>query len=120
MNVALIALCRPIVGIYSLPAETASLASELILLHSFFCMALWPAAFTLPNALRAGSDVRFTMTVSVFSMWMFRIVFSYILGSWLDMGVIGVWVAMFIDWVLRTAVFLFRFLRGRWKTKTVI
>lgn len=120
VNVALIALCRPIVGIYSLPAETASLASELILLHSFFCMALWPAAFTLPNALRAGSDVRFTMTVSVFSMWIFRIVFSYILGSWLDMGVIGVWVAMFIDWVFRSILFIIRFHGHRWEQKQIL
>ena len=82
--------------------------------------SVWPAAFTLPNALRAGSDVRFTMTVSVFSMWMFRIVFSYILGSWLDMGVIGVWVAMFIDWVFRSILFIIRFHGHRWEQKQIL
>ena len=44
--------------------------------------------------------------------------FSYLLVPYI--GLLGVWIAMFIDWVLRAAVFLFRFLRGRWKTKTVI
>lgn len=120
VNVLLMALCRFIVGIYSLPAETSGLACELILLHSVFCMTLWPAAFTLPNALRAASDVRFTMTVSVFSMWMFRIVFSYVLGSWLDMGVIGVWVAMFIDWAFRIILFVTRFHGHRWEQKQIL
>lgn len=117
VNVALIALCHPIVGIYKLPAETSDLAAELIFWHSFFCISMWPAAFTLPNALRAGNDVRFTMSVSVFSMWVFRIIFSYILGSWLHMGVLGVWMAMFIDWVFRTILFVMRFHGHRWEQK---
>lgn len=75
-------------------------------------------SFVLPNALRAAGDARFTMIVSMFSMWVFRVGFSYLLVPYI--GLLGVWIAMFIDWVLRAAVFLFRFLRGRWKTKTVI
>lgn len=120
LNLLVIALCRPIVGIYDLPAETAALAVQLLLWHSVFCMAIWPAAFTLPNALRAGNDVRFTMTVSVFSMWTFRIVFSYILGRWLEMGVLGVWIAMFIDWIFRMILFIWRFHGHRWEQKQVL
>lgn len=117
LNVIIILSCRGIARFYNLPGETASLAAELMLWNSVFSMLIWPTAFTLPNALRAGNDVRFTMTVSVFSMWTFRIVFSYILGSFLHMGVLGVWIAMFIDWVFRTILFVARFCGHRWEQK---
>ncbi len=76
-----------------------------------FCMivsvvSMWiPVAFTLPNTLRAANDVGFCMIVSVVSMWIFRIGLSFVLSKNLGMGVLGVWVAMTIDWVVR-AIFL--------------
>ena len=45
---------------------------------SICAVIVWPLAFALPNALRAANDVRFTMIVSLLSMWIFRIGFSYI------------------------------------------
>ena len=79
-------------------------------------------SFTLPNALRAAGDARFTMVVALLSMWICRIGMSYLLGSaWgLGMGLLGVWIAMFSDWVVRAAVFFIRFLRGKWKDHQVI
>ncbi|MDD6236172.1 MAG: MATE family efflux transporter, partial [Clostridiales bacterium] len=50
-----------------------------------------------------------------FSMWTFRIVFSYILGQWLGWGAIGVWVAMILDWIFRVICFTVRFLSGKWR-----
>src|SRR5699024_9285949 len=47
------------------------------------------------------------------SMWIFRIIFSYILGQYFGMGVFGVWVAMIIDWVARSVCFLLRFKSGK-------
>lgn len=60
------------------------------------------------------------MTVSMLSMWIFRVGFSYILGQYLHMELVGVWLAMIIDWIVRSAVFLFRYVRGRWKAIRVI
>ena len=100
---------------YDLSSDTLRLAALLILIHNGCAMLLWPAAFTLPNALRAANDVRFTMIVSVFSMWTFRILFSYIIGVHYGMGALGVWLAMVLDWIFRAAAFVFRFCRGKWK-----
>ncbi|MEW4412472.1 MATE family efflux transporter [Clostridium sp. AN503] len=98
----------PIVGIYNLSPEAAGLAGSLILVHSC-AMVVWPPAFALPNTLRAGLDARFTMVVSVFSMWAFRIGFAYLFVRVWDLGVMGVWYGMFIDWIFRAAVFVWRF-----------
>ena len=101
-------LRRPLTGIYNLSPEAWGLAQKLLLAHS--CgMALWPLAFALPNTLRAGLDAKFTMMISVFSMWMFRIGLSYVFVKGLHMSVLGIWYAMFVDWAFRLIVFVWRF-----------
>lgn len=106
---------RNIVSFYSLSGESASLTLEVFMVHAVCCAVIWPPAFALPNALRAASDVKFTMLVSLFSMWIFRIGFSYVLALYFQMGVVGIWVAMCIDWLCRAVFFVFRFLSGKWK-----
>ena len=80
---------------------------------------IWPISFSLPNVLRAASDVMYTMIIGVGSMWVFRILSGYLLGSVLGMGVFGVWVAMIIDWVVRSVCFLIRYHGGKWKHPAV-
>lgn len=101
-------LCRPMVGIYHLSPEASEMARQLILFHSC-AMSVWPIAFTLPDALRAGLDARFTMAVSVFSMWVFRIGFAYLFVKVWGFGVIGAWMGMFIDWIFRAILYGWRF-----------
>ena len=81
---------------------------------------IWPSSFTLPNALRAAGDARFTMVTSMVSMWVFRIGMSYVLGAWLGMGLFGVWTAMQIDWAVRSLVFGVRFLGHKWEKARVL
>lgn len=117
---AVILLTLPLsLKLYNLSADTIWLSTVLVLIHNGCAMVLWPASFTLPNALRASNDVRFTMVVSIVSMVIFRILFSYILGIWFQMGAIGVWIAMIIDWVCRAVCFLWRFVRGKWKLQKI-
>lgn len=106
-------LSAPVVGIYNLSPEAAEIAISMIVIHSV-AMAIWPTSFTLPNALRAASDVKFTMTVSVLSMWAFRIGFSYLLILGFHMNIMGVWIAMFVDWLFRDFCFIIRFAKGKW------
>lgn len=54
------------------------------------------------------------------SMWIFRIVCSYILVMVLDMGVLGVWIGMFVDWYARATAYHARYLSGRWKKHRMI
>ena len=106
---------NPILSLYGLSSETTRLAWILVMIHDGFAMLLWPIAFVLPNMLRACNDVRFTMVVSIFSMFAFRIGFSYVFGIRMEMGAIGVWIAMVMDWIFRASLFVWRYQSGYWK-----
>lgn len=111
---------RQLVGLYSgLSAETVSLSITLVVIHAGCGLVLWPAAFVLPNALRASNDVRFTMVVSIASMACWRVLFSWLLCVHLGWGAVGVWWAMVMDWICRVSFFLTRLLSGKWKTKYI-
>lgn len=109
-----------ILGLYHLSAETVNLSWKLVMIHNGCAILLWPLSFVLPNALRAANDVKFTMTVSIFSMWSFRILLSVALGKYLGWGAVGVWAAMVIDWVFRDICFVWRFWSGKWKKRSLI
>jgi len=117
VNTCILIALPYILKIYGLSSETTQLAAILVLIHDGIAMLLWPIAFALPNVLRACNDVKFTMVVSIFSMWTFRIGFSYILGTWLGLGAIGVWIAMILDWIFRAILFATRYLREKWQKK---
>ncbi len=114
-NSLMLTFLHQILAFYGLGQETTDLAYRLVMIHNGMAMLLWPAAFVLPNMLRACNDVRFTMVVAIFSMCAFRIGFSYILGVRMGMGAIGVWIAMVMDWIFRVALFAGRYVRGSWR-----
>ena len=102
--------------LYNVSPEAARYARQIIWMHGFFGMLIWPLSFTLPQALRAAGDTRFTMVVSTVSMWTMRVGFGVLLGRYLGFGVLGIWMAMFVDWLLRVILFLPRFRGHRWET----
>lgn len=120
LNLAEMLACRWIISCFHLSPEASSIALEILIAHSICCIFIWPMSFTLPNALRAAGDARFTMICSVISMWTCRVIMSYVLAQGLDMGVMGVWIAMFMDWVVRAVIFYFRFRGPKWTEKKII
>ena len=63
---------------------------------------------------------KFTMIVSIFSMWAFRICLCLIFAKYTDLGVLGVWLGMFADWIFRMILFVWRQVSGTWKNKQLI
>lgn len=109
-----------ITTIYNLTEETANLAVRLIWIHGIFAPVFWPLSFSLPNALRAASDVKFTMIVSMVSIWFLRVALSYFLGIYLGWGIYGVYAGMIADWFGRGGAFVYRFVKGGWQGKEYI
>ncbi len=109
-----------IISIYKISSE--AMKSSVIILRTYFIFTtiVWPVAFTLPNSLRAAGDVKYTMLISMLSMWIFRIGFSYLLCLYFNMEVYGIWIAMIIDWIMRSVCFIWRYKRRRWMKIKII
>ncbi len=117
-NALIVIFVGPLVDFYeTLAPETRELAMTLSTMHASLAIIFWPVSFVLPNALRASNDVKFTMWVGIISMLVCRIFGSWILCVQLEMGAVGVWIAMITDWVFRTSFFVPRVISGKWKSK---
>lgn len=119
-NILIFAVTPVVMLAYPLSDEIIHLVILLVFIHNLFNAAAFPASGALPNGLRAAGDVRYTMYVAIASTIVIRFVMSVILGIWLDLGVIGIAVAMCCDWLVRAVLFLRRFRSGKWKEFQVI
>lgn len=105
---------------YPLSGEVTQLVLVLVLIHNIFNAALYPFSGVLPYGLRAAGDVRYAMYVSVLSTVLCRLVLSVVFGIWLNLGVIGVALAMCCDWAVRALFTILRYKSGKWKRYRVI
>ncbi len=119
-NAAIMALLPLIMKIYNLSAATSRATTQILILHGCCAIFIWPLSFTLPNVLRAASDVKFTMIVGVCSMWLCRILCGIFIGKYLGMMAFGVWIAMIIDWIVRSVFFVRRYISGKWMRRKLI
>ncbi len=119
INVILFIFINPILNIYNLTPEGHEIAYNILILHCVTSTLFWTLSFTLPNMLRAANDARYTMFVSIFSMWVFRVGLSYVFCGYFGMGVLGIWLAMGIDWLFRDICFVRRVRSDRWITQSI-
>ncbi len=115
INLIILALVPAILWAYNLSDVTAQTARVIMYFHAASASLIWPVAFSLPATLRAAGDAKVTMVIALVTMWLFRIVFSYVLGGYFGLGVLGVWIAMVIDWVVRAICMALRYKSGKWK-----
>ncbi|CAM3422177.1 MATE family efflux transporter [Paenibacillus lupini] len=114
MTIIMIPLFYPLVGLFHPPAEIVDDILIISLINALMQVVFWSISFIMPSALRAAGDSKFTSVVSLLSMWLFRIVLGYLLAIVFDFGIIGVWVAMNLEWGVRGMIFLWRFRGKKW------
>lgn len=105
---------------YAVSSETRKLVIILVLIHNIFNTVAFPLSGPLSNGLRAAGDVKYTMIISIVSTVLVRLVFSIIFGIYLNMGVIGIAIAMCLDWTIRAVIFYLRFKSNKWKEFKII
>lgn len=120
VTIVLMFFIKDLIGLYNLGAEASQLAYDVSIVVLIFTILLWTPAFASPNFLRSAGDVKYTMVCSLFSMFTFRVIGAYVLTDHLMLGLLGVWIAMIIDWCCRSTCFLTRLKGDKWMDKKVI
>lgn len=114
MNMIVLAALPMILKIYGLSEVTTTLTSQIVWWHAIVAILIWPLGYTLPVTFRASGDAKYPMMIGIMTMFICRIVMAYLLGKYLNMGVLGTWFAMFLDWVVRSVCFIYRYFSRKW------
>lgn len=119
-NALIFAVTPVFMQFYPLSGEVITLVIWLVLIHNVFNAFLFPFSGAMSNGLRAAGDVKFAMLVSVISTVAARLVLSIVFGIWMNLGVIGIALAMCSDWAARAVCIYARYKSGKWKQHKVI
>ena len=114
------AITRPITIFGGMEPESAKLCIFMVTCITIVKPLIWDMAFIPAYGLRAAGDVKFSMTVSVLTMWLCRVTLATVLARVFHMGPMAVWIGMFTDWGIRNIIFTIRFHNRKWLQHKVI
>ena len=108
------ALVRPVTYFGGMEPESAKLCIYMVTWITIVKPVVWVMSFIPAYGFRAAGDVKFTMLVSVLSMWFCRVTLTIVLARAFGMGPMAVWIGMFTDWTVRGIIYTFRFKSRKW------
>lgn len=121
LSVAVLLPLTPLLLMLHAPeAETLPVIYPLLFIGSAFMPFVWSGANVMSNTLRAAGDATFTSVTSLVCMWAARVGLGYLLALPLGIGINGVWIAMGVEWIIKTIVFHIRFNGDRWYRNKVV
>lgn len=121
ISTVIILLLMPLImSFYNLSSRATSYVWQIIILHGIMMTLIWPYGYMLPVIFRSSGDAKFPMIVSIISMVICRILFSYILAVIFNMGMMGTWYAMFLDWIVKAIIYTYHYIKGKWMNYQVV
>lgn len=112
--VVVLALFDVLVQFYHAPQEIVSDIFICVLSITMANILIHPGGFMLPSIFRAAGNGIYCTTMSLIIMWAVRVFVGFVLGVWCHMGVMGVWIAMILDWLVRAIVYLIHYRKKSW------
>lgn len=76
----------------------------------FFALAM-----VVRNGLRGVGDTLWILWITLFSCYAVRLPLAYLFGVHLELGLVGIWIGLSAELVVRGLLFLGRFVWGRWE-----
>lgn len=108
---------KDIMGFFTDDAEVIGIGYDyLVIVSSFY--VVFGAMFVMHATLRGAGDTLIPMFITLFSLWVLRVPFSYFLS--IQMGPTGIWWGIPIAWCFGLVASFIYYKTGRWKTKAVV
>lgn len=109
----------PLYGIFTDDRAILALGRQ-ILIVEFFLEIGRSVNIVMVRSLTAAGDVWYPVTVGIVFQWLVAAMGSWLLGSVLGLGLVGVWIAMACDECFRGVLFVRRFRHGDWREKRLV
>lgn len=106
-------------SIFTDNAECIALGREVMVIAIFLEIGR-TCNLVIINSMRAAGDVKFPTMLGICSMWGVSVLFTFILGIVLGLGLHGVWIAMAADEIIRGIIVTIRWKKGSWRGKRVV
>jgi putative MATE family efflux protein len=72
--------------------------------------------FILAGALRGAGDTKYPLYAMFIGVWGFRVALCLLFVLVFEWGILGAWLAIAVDQIVRSFIIYFRFKSGKWKT----
>lgn len=108
--------CDAIMRIFTDDPFVIELAKKILFIE-FFLEIGRTMNIVMTKCLVAAGDVLFPVTIGIIFMWSVAVLFSYIVGVRMGYGLVGIWIVMTVDEIMRGLIFIWRFASGRWKKR---
>ncbi len=106
-------------GIFSDNEEVIELGKQIMFVGIFLEIGR-TANLVIINSMRAAGDVKFPTCLGIISNWSVTVLMGFLLGIVFELGLVGVWIAMAMDEILRGVIVYVRWNRGGWMGKSVV
>ncbi|HHV43259.1 MAG TPA: MATE family efflux transporter [Firmicutes bacterium] len=114
LGVVLFVWATPLVRFFVNDEQTIIIGAEVLRIVAF-CQPALAMVMVLNGGLRGAGDTVAIMVIAGIGFCVVRTGFAYLLAIQMNMGLVGAWIAMGIDLILRAGMLWGRFKQGRWK-----
>lgn len=110
---------EPLMGLFTNNPEVISIGASVLLL-SLLLETGRTINITIINTLRASGDARFPVKIGFLSMVCMSLPLGYLFVFVLDLGLVGVWLAIAADEWTRAIIVLFRWKSRKWERYALV
>ncbi len=107
-----------IIGLFTDEPEIIRITAQVLLVAVYVEFGRAINLITIPG-LKGAGDVKFPVFIGMLCMWGIGVLWAWILGIRLGMGLPGIWIAVGSDETIRGFIMLARWKSKRWMTKAI-
>ncbi len=109
---------KPLLSLFTTSPEIIKIASTLMFID-IFVQIIRGATNVSDQSLTANADTKYVSLVSISACCGVTILFAWLLGIKLNLGIAGCWIAFVLEEAYKSSLYILRWRTGKWKLKKI-
>ena len=119
ISLGLYLVSDPLFTIFTTDNEILELGRKILFIEIFLEIGR-AVNMTLVRCLQATGDIKYPVYLGIIFMWGVATLGSYVFGSVLGLGLVGVWIAMALDECIRAVLLIIRWMKKDWMKRQLV